>query len=214
MEAVWLLPHLLPIDRLVLLCLADFADDDGGNCYPSQETLARRCADPTTVRRSLGRLQRGGWITVEERPRQHRSTRYRLHIIQPRPGAAPSLSPSQTGRCALSGVPSEAPDRASEPSRPGAEPSRPGAAPGDPSYRSISTDPTALAAPFFPRRTSDNEKAPTGTGRWTAEVMRPAVTEPVARPAPFDFDDAQKRLAEVQRRVAEIAQAHAIGGTT
>lgn len=74
---VWASPEpVSPGERLLLLALADMANDEG-ICWPSVPTLARRCAmDPYTTRRSLRRLEADGFIVREMSP--GRSTHYRL----------------------------------------------------------------------------------------------------------------------------------------
>lgn len=67
MTAVWAvdLPHA---DKIVLLALADNANDDG-YCYPSSTTIARKCGmAERSVRRVITRLAVDGHITVTERP--------------------------------------------------------------------------------------------------------------------------------------------------
>lgn len=52
----------------VLLALADYADDDGGNIYPAIPTLAAKCrmSDSTAIR-ALDGLVADGWITRKRR---------------------------------------------------------------------------------------------------------------------------------------------------
>ena len=52
----------------ILLALANFADDKGGNCYPGNERLAHmaRCTERTVTAR-IKTLTAGGWISVEQR---------------------------------------------------------------------------------------------------------------------------------------------------
>lgn len=54
-------------DRLCLVALADYADDSG-MCWPSQPTLARKCAvGERAIRYTLARLENGGHVRVERR---------------------------------------------------------------------------------------------------------------------------------------------------
>ncbi len=61
-------------DRLILLALADEADDDGTGCYPSQDRLSHKARVPKrTVQRCLERLAEAGdiEITPGQRGRGH-----------------------------------------------------------------------------------------------------------------------------------------------
>lgn len=51
--------------KFVLMALADWADDNGGNCYPSIYELSEymTCSE-RTVQRLLRELEEGGWIAV------------------------------------------------------------------------------------------------------------------------------------------------------
>lgn len=81
MTTVWDMPDLGPGEKLVLLCLADQANDQGTHCWPSVETICRRSGQgQRTVRRILAELEEAGHIT-----RQYRSgtsTQYRVHPCQ------------------------------------------------------------------------------------------------------------------------------------
>ena len=57
----------LPVDKLVLLALADYADHDG-TCFPSQDALAKRAmCSVDTVQRSLSRLIVAGMMSKSRR---------------------------------------------------------------------------------------------------------------------------------------------------
>jgi len=78
-----------PIDRLVLLALADWSDK-AGRTWPSIPQLASKTGiHERTVRLALGRLEGGGHLTRRSLP--GKGTRYRL-TIQPvdTPGATPT----------------------------------------------------------------------------------------------------------------------------
>lgn len=80
MSAVWDLD--LPAgEKLVLLALADQANDAGVQCWPSVETIMKRCGQgERTVRRALADLEKKGHLT-----RKHRtgtSTQYHVHPCQ------------------------------------------------------------------------------------------------------------------------------------
>lgn len=74
---------LTPTLKLVLMALADSADDQGV-CWPSVSTLAKKCSVSTrTVRRSLRVLMDNGMLIAEARRRgdgSSTSNRYRLLI--------------------------------------------------------------------------------------------------------------------------------------
>lgn len=71
-----------PTDKLVLLVLADCANDDGMNVFPSVATIARRCdMSDRAVQMSLRRMTEKGWISVAGKMRVKTGlvTRYRIH---------------------------------------------------------------------------------------------------------------------------------------
>ena len=79
---VWELEELDQAETLVMLALADQANDVGV-AWPAQGSLARRARQTDrNVRRVLVRLQRMGLLSVERRSsnRGRRSNRYQLHI--------------------------------------------------------------------------------------------------------------------------------------
>jgi len=80
MSLVWEL-DLPPGEKLVLLALADQANDAGHQCWPSVSTIAHRSGQgERTVRRAFGELERKGHLT-----RNHRdggSTQYHVHPCQ------------------------------------------------------------------------------------------------------------------------------------
>ena len=66
--------QLKPTAKLVLISLADAADDQGV-CWPSVPTLARKCCTSTrTVQRILGELVEAGLLRAEPRFRKDRSS--------------------------------------------------------------------------------------------------------------------------------------------
>jgi pyocin large subunit-like protein len=83
------------IQKLVLVALADYADDQGGSVFPAVATLARKCGiDETTCRRALRGLEEDGLIVVVAEARQHRPREYRMQL---RAGNAPPLDVSRAG---------------------------------------------------------------------------------------------------------------------
>ncbi|MEN2787975.1 helix-turn-helix domain-containing protein [Sphingomonas qilianensis] len=66
MRAAWS-SGLPPIDRLVLVALADWANERG-SCWPSMPTIANKTGvDVRTARRVMKRLEEGGHITTNRR---------------------------------------------------------------------------------------------------------------------------------------------------
>lgn len=46
-------------EKMVLMCLCDYANDDGGNCWPSVATIARKCSkSERTVQGAIRELER------------------------------------------------------------------------------------------------------------------------------------------------------------
>lgn len=89
-------------DLLVMLALADHADERD-QCFPSQGLLARkaRCS-PDTVQRALKRLEAGGYVTRTRRGGSgagRSSDLYQLHVDRaPVNGTATAPSPSTQHR--------------------------------------------------------------------------------------------------------------------
>lgn len=76
LSAAWEL-DLPSTEKMVLMCLCDFARDDGGNCWPSIGTIARKCSKgKRTVQAAIRRLESAGFLTATER--SGRSTSYHL----------------------------------------------------------------------------------------------------------------------------------------
>lgn len=62
MSYVWDIPSFKGSDKLVMLCLADHADDQGV-CWPSIDTISRKSGvSATTVKTTLKKLEIGNWI--------------------------------------------------------------------------------------------------------------------------------------------------------
>lgn len=96
---------LTPTEKIVLLALADWANDDG-ECYPGQTTIAEKCdVSERTVRSVLARLIEWGLIDSEERRRPdgyRTSNLYRLRTSPANPAAeaSPAKSDDLTGKIA------------------------------------------------------------------------------------------------------------------
>lgn len=80
MSQVWEL-DLPPGEKLVLLALADQANDEGRQCWPSVDTIAGRSGQgERTVRRALKDLETKGHLTRSHR--EGTSTQYHVHPCQ------------------------------------------------------------------------------------------------------------------------------------
>ncbi len=82
-------------DRLVLLAIADEADDDGTKAFPSIDRLAEKCRVPSrTVRRCLVRLEEVNALLVT-RPEKHGRGHHNVYtVVMPGHGQSVPLSPS------------------------------------------------------------------------------------------------------------------------
>jgi Helix-turn-helix domain len=79
-------------ERMLLLALADNANDAGGRCFPSVETLARKCClSERQVQRVLRSLEEGGWILVEFGNGRHVTNQYQ--IVVEKVAYTPPVSP-------------------------------------------------------------------------------------------------------------------------
>lgn len=115
MTWVWGLEGLDTSQTMVLLALADAANDDGFACWPSQETLARKSRmSVRSVKRHIATLRDAGLIDVE----MHSSTRgrmanlYRLHVGAERDFSALSrqrvkLAPSNSASGEIVDIPAK-----------------------------------------------------------------------------------------------------------
>lgn len=86
MTAVWEI-DLPASDKLVLLALADCANDEGG-CWPSMATLVKKCSKgERTVQAAIKSLADAGHITRDERPGKGC-----FYTVHPRNNCAPAKS--------------------------------------------------------------------------------------------------------------------------
>lgn len=77
---VWSL-SLPPVQKLVLLKMADCANDEGGNAFPSVARVAAECGvSDRTVQRTLRELEAAGYIAVSRREADHRPRCYAVKI--------------------------------------------------------------------------------------------------------------------------------------
>jgi DNA-binding transcriptional MocR family regulator len=80
LRPIWRLDKVTASQRLVLLALASFTDQNGANAYPSQSTLARMaCCSRSTVKRALLVLIARGLITPHGKARKG-TIRYTLSV--------------------------------------------------------------------------------------------------------------------------------------
>ncbi len=78
MARVWDLSNQRGNDLLMLLAIADFADDDG-NAYPSVQTLATKCRmKPRNANLILAALRASGELEVRQNEGPHGTNRYRV----------------------------------------------------------------------------------------------------------------------------------------
>jgi DNA-binding transcriptional ArsR family regulator len=88
MNWVWEHSAAKGTERLLLLAIADAADDTGRNAFPSVDTLARKIVmSPRTVQRLVAKLEAGGLIEVERQLGGRDSNRYRIVMPEPQIGA-------------------------------------------------------------------------------------------------------------------------------
>jgi DNA-binding MarR family transcriptional regulator len=73
-----------PTSRHVLGALCDFMDNDGGNCFPSQETLAKKTGlHLNSVKKHIKLLVKSGWIKSTAKgysDKKHRRNKYQARI--------------------------------------------------------------------------------------------------------------------------------------
>jgi hypothetical protein len=92
MAAVWDYSKSQGVSRLVLLALADHADH-AGYCWPSVETVARKCrVSERTVQRAIAEAEAAGEITRALMQGRGYTNLYRLM-----PGAVDSVDDPSTG---------------------------------------------------------------------------------------------------------------------
>lgn len=78
---VWSIEQDNPVDRLVLLAIADCAADDGGNAWPSMTTLAKKaCVTKRGAQIAVRRLVAAGLVKVGEGLGRGRCNQYTVLI--------------------------------------------------------------------------------------------------------------------------------------
>lgn len=98
MTHVWDLRGLSDTQRLVALALADHADHDGRNAYPSVDTLALKTElHRRTVQRALADLVARGILEIEHEHSRHRPRTYRfVGVADGHPSTAPEVIPTES----------------------------------------------------------------------------------------------------------------------
>ena len=87
MSQVWALENLEPAEKLVLLAIADFADDQG-QAWPSIPTLARKSSlSEDTVRRKIRKISTDGILSIS--PRKDKTGRDTSYTFRLFPKASP-----------------------------------------------------------------------------------------------------------------------------
>lgn len=144
MTWVWRQSTATGNDRLVLLAIADAADDEGRNAWPSIATLAAKTRlDERTVRRIVRRLETEGHIEVDRAGGGRYSNTYRV------------LSTPRADCPGLVSTP-----RAERPGYPGQDAPAPRAqAPGHPGHRRPPTRPRTVLEPPPPAHARDTGTA-------------------------------------------------------
>lgn len=105
MSAVWVVATLTHTEKLILLCLADNANDQG-ICWPSVENISTRCCvNKSTVSEVIDRLCEFGFVRKKKRFSQ--STIYTVSgvagkwpdqaMVAPSPGLRPGRPPVSGG---------------------------------------------------------------------------------------------------------------------
>ena len=92
MSEVW--KSTLPMtEKMVLLCLADFANDRG-ECWPAVDTIAAKCScSDRTVQKAIKSLMASGVVTVKDEPgRSHNFTIHPRRIFTPEESSPPKIS--------------------------------------------------------------------------------------------------------------------------
>lgn len=114
MAFAWLRQTGSPGAKLVLMALADHANDDGV-CWPSQATIARKAEmTPRSVRSNMAKLVGAGFVRVEERRRVDGSIASNLYVLD-MTVSGPSVV-SSAGPAEVSGADHRKPASGHEPS--------------------------------------------------------------------------------------------------
>lgn len=92
LDRAWKVGGLSTLERLVLVRLADRANESG-ECWPSQANLAGECSATTRgIRDALAVLVKAGHVSVAALPSFNTSARYKVHPKAPEPDSPPELT--------------------------------------------------------------------------------------------------------------------------
>ena len=178
MSAVFESETLGPTERLIMLSLADHADDEG-RCYPSIDRLSRRTGlSERAVQTNIGKLRDQGYIKVVLRGCKGRSN---LYFISPNPAAGAGYdAPKPRSRC----TPQEMHPAADAPQTP----------------QQVRPNPAA-DAPEPSRTIIEPSKSRAREARDILEVLSEVISEPVAG----DFIEHRKaKKAKITLRAATL----------
>ena len=107
--------------KLVLMILADYYDDERGFAWPSQARLSEDCEMPLrTIQWALKQLQEGGYVTRLQKGNQHQPSKWALHLADAHlsePAISEPATIAGTGEPARSDMVNPQ-DRAGEPASP------------------------------------------------------------------------------------------------
>lgn len=136
MAAIWEIP-MPPTDKLVMLALADCAND-GGDCWPSIATVARKSGvSERSVQRAIRWAQEAGLIEREEVV--GKGCKYRLtprHAVTPTPDTVTGRQPDgATGATQTPDTVSPKPSRTIKPSQSASHPEKGARAKGEAAHR-------------------------------------------------------------------------------
>src|SRR5580693_7298704 len=96
MSAVWRIENLSHTEKLVLLCLADNANDDGV-CWPAIDNIRKRCSlNKSTVSEVIHRLEAAGYLSIKKRFSQ--SAIYTVSGLAVKRPVQKSANPSSSSR--------------------------------------------------------------------------------------------------------------------
>jgi thiol-disulfide isomerase/thioredoxin len=179
-------------DRLMLLAIADNADDTGANAWPSIATLARKTrVDERTVQRIIRRLTDGGHLKVEATAGGRRSNRYTV-VMTPPPSAEEPANGSYPQDDGNNPQPPAERHPGNLPPRHGATPA---AAQLPPLPRRNYAARTSLTHPRTTHRRAAGARTPTTPpGRCPYHLGQPAHN---CAPCRSEMPDLQKALGEV-----------------
>jgi hypothetical protein len=191
MAWVWTHSRSKPTQRLVLLAIADCANDRGAEAYPSNATLADKTGlTDRAVRRCVVELEQLSELSVEYKAGPRGTNRYRVIMAEPQPDQTRTAKPgtrnmspgtrnvshpdsqsgypdSQSGYPdSQSGYPDGGSPEPSEPSENHPEPSNPAPAPPAQPPESDRPEVDQLCQHLADRIEANGSKRPTITKRW------------------------------------------------